>query len=268
MKRLISILIIFSFMLIGITTTTYAFDWKSLNVELISQTENDSQTILTLKDKQERTFKVIYQDETMLAKLATTIIKYKNEFYTWRSIRFKDISFMVFANFLNVVIIPQQLPHNNLNLAMAIPGGIVMVYDPEKDTVHYDFRIMKEDQFVRIDGDYLKEDQLVSKIGTAYDNPSGNLQQPTGPVSFQQENIGSDREKILQSLIYLYNEDWNGRHKSIPIDTIQKVIELRQNNPGMTKKQLWKMVKKEKIQITNRELNLILIVYFNEFDQN
>jgi hypothetical protein len=264
MKRLISIIIIASVMLIGITTTTYAFDWKSLNVEVISQTTNDSQTILTLKDKQERTFKVIYQDEAMLKKLSNPIIKYKDDFYAWRSIHFKDISFMVFANFLDVVIIPQQLLHKNLNLAMAIPGGITMVYDPEKDTIHYDFRIMKEDQFIRIDGDYLKEDELVTKIGAAYDNPATYLN-PTGPVPVPQENIGPDMGKILQSLIYLYNEDWNGRQKTIPIETIQKVIELRQNNPGMTKAQLWKMIKKEKIQITKRELDLILILYFNEF---
>ena len=265
MKRLISMIIIFSFMLIGITTTTYAFDWKSLNLEVISQTKNDSQTILTLRDKQDRTFRVIYQDETMLAKLSSPIIKFKDAFYAWRNIRFKDISFMVFANFLDVVIIPQQLLHNNLNLAMAIPGGITMVYDPEKDTILYDFRIMKEDQFVRIAGDYSKEDELVTKIGAAYDNPSTYLQ-PTSPAPVQQENIGLDKEKLLQSLIYLYNEDWNGRQKTIPIETIRKVVELKQNNPGITKVQFRKLIKKAKIQITKRELDLILIIYFNEFE--
>jgi hypothetical protein len=265
MKRLILMIIIAGLMLIGITTIAAAFDWKSLNVELISQTENDSQTILTLKDKQERTFKVIYQDETMLAKLSNPIIKYKDEFYAWRNIRFKDISFMVFANFLDVVIIPQQFLHNNLNLAMAIPGGITMVYDPEKETIHYDFRIMKEDQFIRIDGDYSKESELITKIGAAYDNPSAYLQ-PTGPAPVQHENIGPDKEKILQSLIYLYNEDWNGRQKTVPIETIRKVIEVRQNNPGITKPQLWKLIKKAKIPVTKREVDLILIFYFNEFD--
>jgi hypothetical protein len=252
-------------MLVSIRTSTYAFDWKTLNVELVSQTENDSQIIVVLKDKQDHIFKVIYQDEAMMAKLTNKIIKCKNEFYAWRNIRFKEITFMAFANFLDVVIIPQEIMHNKNNLATAIPAGITMAYDPEKDIIHYDFRIMKEDQFVRITGNYSREDELFNKIGIAYDNPS-TYQQSSNADPLQQQNVGQSNEKIVQALIYLYNEDWNGRQKTIPIETIQKVVDLKQNNPEMTKTQLWKLIKKEKISITKREMNLLLIFYFNDFE--
>lgn len=265
MKRLTVILGVVFFLLLSSRTSIYAFNWKPLNVEVISQTENDSQITVVLKDNQNRIFKVIYQDESMLDKLNAKVIKYKNEFYTWRNIRFNDITFMVFANFLDVVIIPHELIHNNLNLATAIVAGITMTYDRDKDILRYDFRIMKEERFIRITGDYSQENELTSKIGIAYDNPAAYLQpvnsDPLGPTY-----TGQISEKMVQALIYLNNEDWNGRHKTIPIETIQKVVELKQKNPGVTKAQLWKMVKKEKIQVTKRQMELILILYFNEFE--
>jgi hypothetical protein len=265
MKRLTAILGIVLFILLGSGTSTYALNWKLLNVELVNQTENDSQTIVVLKDKQNNVFKVIYQDETMLDKLSAKIIKYKNEFYTWRNIHFKDLTFMVFAGFLDVVIIPQELMYNNMDLAEAIPAGITMTYDPDKDVMRYDFRIVKDDQFIRISGSYSQENELIDKIGTVYTNPVA-YQQPLYPEPLGPAEAGQVTEKMVQALIYLNNEDWNGRHKTVPIETIRKVVELKQKNPGTTKAQLWKMVRKAKIQITKRQMELILALYFNEFE--
>jgi hypothetical protein len=265
MKRFSAILIAVIFMIMSIHTVTYAFDWKTLNAEMISQSENESQTIVVLKDRQSRTFKVIYPDEAMLAKLSNKILKYKNDFYNWKNIRFNDITFMVFADFLNIIVVPQEVNYNKQNLAVAIPAGITMAYDPEKDALRYDFRIMKDEQFIRIVGNYLREEELVNRIGKAYDNPAGNLQ-PANPDPLQPINMGDTSEKMIQALIYLNYEDWNGRHKTIPIETIRRVVELKQNNPGATKTQLWQMVKKAKIQITKRQMELVLIFCFNQFE--
>jgi hypothetical protein len=265
MKRLTAISIIALFLLLNIRTSTYAFDWKSLNVELVNQTENDSQEIVLLRDKQDQTFKVIYQDEAMLKKISPKIMKYKNEFFTWQSIHIKDITFMVFANFLDVVIIPQEFMHNNQNLATAIPAGITMTYDPDMDVMRYDFRIMKEPQFVRITGYYSQESELTNKIGMAYDDPAGYLQS-NNPVSPKQVNVEQMNEKMVQALIYLNNEDWNGRHIKISIETIQKVVDLKKAHPEVTTAGLWRMVKKEKIKISKRQFELILILYFNQFE--
>ncbi|HBE76263.1 MAG TPA: hypothetical protein DDW65_00540 [Firmicutes bacterium] len=264
MKRFSAILIAVMFMIIGTHSVTHAMDWKSLNIEMVSRTENESQTIVILKDRQARTFKVIYQDEAMLAKLSNKIIKYKNEFYGWKNIRFNDITFMVFANFLNIIIIPQEVNVNGLNLAGAIPAGIAMAYDPEKDWVRYDFRITKDEEFIRIVGNYLHEDELVNRMAKTYDNPAGNLQS-ANPDPLQPANTDELNEKMVQALIYLNNQDWNGRQKTIPVETIRQVIKLRQSNPDATKAQLWKMVKKAKINVSKREYDLILVLCFNEF---
>jgi hypothetical protein len=264
MKRFSAILIAVIFMIMCIHTVTYAFDWKTLNAELISQSENESQTIVALKDRQSRTFKVIYQDEAMLAKLSNKILKYKNDFYNWKNIRFNDITFMVFANFLNIIVVPQEVNYNKQNLAAAIPAGITMAYDPEKDALRYDFRIMKDEQFIRIVGSYLREEELVNRIAMAYDNPAGN-RQPVNPDPLQPASAGDLNEKMVQALIYLNNQDWNGRQKTIPVETIRQVIELRQSNPDATKAQLWQMVKKAKIKVSKREYDLIFVLCFNEF---
>jgi hypothetical protein len=252
-------------MLLGCRTSAFAFEWKTLNAEVVDQSENDTQKIAVLKDKQNHTFKVIYQDEAVLEKLSAPMIKYKNIFYTWKNINCKDLTFMVFANFLDVVIIPGQFMYNGQNIAPAIPAGITMTYNGDVDLLRYDFRIISGDQFIRINGNYVKEDELVNKTGLAYNDPKNYLQ-PAGSMDWEFAAPGEMNEKMVQSLIYLNNEDWNGRHKTIPLETIHKVVELKKANPESTKIQLWRLVKKEKINITKRQFELILILYFNELD--
>lgn len=267
MKRSTVIMGIVLAVIFGAQTATYAFNWKPLNVELISQSEKDSQITVLLKDKQGHTFKVIYQDEKMLEKLCPKIIKYKDEFFNWKTIRSNDITFMVFATFLDVAVIPQEIMHNNLNLASSIPAGITLTYDPDNDIMRYDFRMMKGSQFIHVPGTYFKETELVNKICTAYDNPDAFLQ-PANQEEMESGEVTGQQvtEKMVQALIYLNNEDWNGRHQTISVETIRKVVELRQKNPEVTKTQLWQMVKKEKLKITKRQMELILILYFNEYD--
>ncbi len=265
MKRILAIWLIAWMMLLGCRTAGLASDWKPFNAELVEQSENDTQKIVVLKDKQSRIFKVIYQDETILRKLSGPIMKYKDIFYSWKSIDCKDLTFMVLANLLNVVIIPGQFMHHGQNIAGAFPAGITMTYDADMDQLRYDFRIISGERFIRISGNYMKEEELVKKLGLAYDNPDSFLQ-PAGPTVWEPTGSGEINEKMIQALIYLNHEDWNGRHKTVPVETIQKVVKLRKDNPDSTKNQLWRLIKKQKIQITKRQLELILILYFNEFD--
>ncbi len=264
MKRLI--LTVVSGFLFLTCIQAYAFDWKKYDATLIDKSKDGSKTILTLKDKKEKVFRVVYQDETMLDKVAPKIIKYKNEFYGWREIGFTEISFMVFDNFLEVIVMPQEIKHNNDNLATAVPAGITMVSQPDQDLMHYDFRIIKDNLFLRIDGDYLNEGELIAKLRYAFDYPLVYQRRSESTVTNSGSSDTGIDEKTRQALIYLLNEDWYGRPKSVPPETIQKVVQFKQNNPWMTKSQLWKSLKKEKVKLTKREFELILIIYFNEFE--
>jgi hypothetical protein len=257
MRRSIIVAVILIFM--TAVVKIYAIDWLSLNVTQVDKEENGGRTVITLKDKQNQVFKVIYPDEALLEKMGKTIIKYKDEFYSWKGIHFRDLSFVVSASFLEIMIIPTEIAHKDLNLAKAVPAGITMTYYPENDVLRYDFRIMKDNQLIRLADDYLGEDELLGRIKTAYDNPLAYLRR-TEPEYLQQEI-----EKLQQALVYLNNEDWLNRLNPIPPETIHKVVEFKQNNPKMTKNELWKALNKEKIKITKQELNLILIICFNEF---
>lgn len=264
MKRLI-ITIIAGILLLSCVRSD-AFNWNKLDAALIDKSEDGSKTILTLKDKKDQIFKVVYQDEAMLNKAAPKIIKYKNEFFGWREISFTELSFLVFDDFLEVIVMPRKITYKNNNLAPTVPSGITMVSKDGQDGMHYDFRIIKENYFLRIEGDYLNEGELLTKLGYAYDYPLEYQQQSESSVSNTISQNGATDEKTRQALIYLMNEDWNGRLKSVPPETIKKVVELKQNNPWMTKTQLWKELKREKVRLTKRELELILIIYLNEFE--
>ena len=248
------------------SAVVYAIDWQGLGANVTDKKEDGSRRTLTLKDGQNHVFKVTYQDETMAGKLAGKIIQYKNEFYSWRQIRVKEASFVVSDNFLEIIIIPMELMHNKTNLAGAVPAGITMTYYLEKDILRYDFRIMKDNLLMRIPGDYKNEDEMVAKLTFAYDNPLTYMRRGDPESLLQEiEELQDKLEKLRQAFIYLNNEDWINRYKTIPQETILKIIQLKQKNPKMNSKELWKELKKQKIKITKHELKLVLILYFNEF---
>lgn len=214
MKRLISLLLIpFMILLVGIKT--FAFDWRQMGAELVSQTDEDSKITVTLKDNQGHTFNVVYQDDAMLAKLTKEIVKLERDFYSWRNIHLQDLSFMVFANCLEVVINPREITYHQINIAPAVPAGITMTYEPEKSNLNYDCRIMKDDLFVRVTGAYRDETELLAKLGTAYDDPLAYLQQNGAELVSNLDSNG-ENERTRQAMIYWLNEDWNGRHKALP----------------------------------------------------
>lgn len=264
MKRIILAIIIVFLILTGVHS--HAFDWKKFDGEIINTAQDGQKTVVTLKDRKNKVFKIIYQDEGMLEKVTPKINKYKKEFYDWREITFTDISFMVFDNYLEVIVIPREIPHGQTDLAKAVPAGITMLSPPDQEKMHYDFRIIKDDYFLRIEGDYINEEELITKLRYAYDYPLVYLRRADpGLAKDVIPNTATD-ERTRQALLYLFNEDWNGRPKSVPPGTINKVIELKENNPWMSKQELWKALKKDKVKISKRELELILIIYFNEFE--
>lgn len=246
--------------------TIYAIQGLGPDVNITDKKEDGSRIMLTLKDGQNHLFKITYQDEAVAEKLADQIIKFKNEFYSWQQIRFNDVSFVVSPSFLEIIIIPLEIMHNNANLSGAVPAGITMTYYPEKDVLRYDFRMMKDNLLMRISGDYRNENEMVSKLIYAYDNPLSYLRRGD-PESLLQdiEELNEKLEKIRQAFIYLNNEDWINRYKTISQETILKIIQLKQQNSKLTQKELWKELKKQKVKITRRELELVLIIYFNEF---
>lgn len=266
MVLIIIFFLIVALAFIPLSTTVYAVNWPGLDANITEKNEDGSWVMLTLKDGQNHTFKVTYQDEALAGKLVGKIIQYKNEFYSWRQVRLKEISFVVSANFLEVIIIPLEITHNKVNLAGAIPAGITMTYYQDKDTLRYDFRIMKDNLLMRIPGDYHTEDELVSKLTYAYDNPLAYLRRGDPESLLQEiENLENKLEKLRQAFIYLNNEDWINHYRTVPQETILKIVELKQQNPKLTEKELWKELKKQKVKITKRELELVLILYFNEF---
>lgn len=259
-------LIIVAFLLLFACMPSYALDWKKFDAEVTTISKDGPQTTITLKDRKAKVFKVVYQDEAMLEKVAPKINRFKNEFYGWREIGFTDISFMVFDNYLEVIVIPIEIIHQQNDLAKSVPAGITMMSPPDQEKMYYDFRIIKDNYFLRINGAYLNEEELVNKLRNAYEYPLAYLQQGELTGAKASGVVSGTNDTTRQALLYFLNEDWNGRPKSVPLETIAKVIELKQNNPWMTKAELWKVIKNEKVRITKREMELILIIYFNEFE--
>jgi hypothetical protein len=76
-------------------------------------------------------------------------------------------------NRAEVILIPANFPYKGKNLARFLPSGIQFYYT---DFLEFDFRMVVENLFLRLKGQYFTEEQFAEKLFNASENPYAYIQ--------------------------------------------------------------------------------------------
>lgn len=89
----------------------------------------------------------------------------------------------------------------------------------------------------------------------------------TGINSLKEEDAVLHRsiEKLRRSILILHNTGIFGNIKAVNEDGIQRILELKKENPQLLQEEAAAILRKEGIGMTLHEIFLIFSVYFNEF---
>jgi hypothetical protein len=157
--------------------TGYAYNWESANIKVMETVKTGDQTTLTLRDKDKHLFQVTYPGNNLPDNVAKAIIKYKTEFFAWRNLKMQEIDFVLSLDLLEIVIIPDRIIYNGVNIVSAIPAGLVFQYDPNSpgDGLQYNFKILKDNLIARVIGKYTTETEFDKQLFRVYDNPKAYL---------------------------------------------------------------------------------------------
>lgn len=246
-----------------------AFDWdgiivdkekiiKEMNIEVIGSEKN-----INLVDNYSNQF-VIIEKSDIDTETAEKVIKLKDDFFNWKSMKIDKIKFLVSKSKIDIVILPLSFTCNSNNIIPHIPAGLFFIYT---DALKYNFRMIKDNIFIRMEGYFINEQVFNDKIEMALKDPSIYVKShDPAYIVFKLDSLENDLAKLNKENSMLRKAVINLLNKtSVSDDTVKKVIKLKTNNPSLNAEQITIKINGQGIKISEKTVNLILAVYFNEF---
>lgn len=84
-----------------------------------------------------------------------------------------DLRVVFSRNRADIVVIPRRYRFDGLDLASLMPSGMQFIFT---DFLEFDFRMLVDGLFVRMQGQYLNEQQFVERLARAARNPAAYIQ--------------------------------------------------------------------------------------------
>lgn len=264
-------------LIIFISTNLLAVDWPARNITVVEKKEIEERTELVLKDAEGHQFMVQY-DGTLDEGSAAAIVKLLKIFYAWKNITIDTMRFNVSKQSMSISIFPSKYEYKGKDFLPYLPAGMLFIYT---DTLSYNFRLTKDNLFIRIKGEYTYEKLIGDKMTEALKNPHAyirkrdpeyflaklsQLEEDLERTRARQHTFRNEYNKLRYALMYLHNTGVLWGKNPINKKAIERVVEIKKNNPKIKKDDIVKQLDKEKIEISGKELDIILAVYFNEFD--
>lgn len=250
--------------LVAFTVNIYAYDWTNDNVSIVNQAKDEDKTELKLKDETGNEFSVTYYEEIQ-AETAKNILKLKKNFYEWENMKVDSISFVASEGGLQISVIPKKYEYQGVDYNRYMPSGMLFTYTY---ALQYNFRITIESLFIRIKGDFSTEYDLSKKLADAVKNPQEFVKKRDPEYLLQRiETLDDTINKMRTALLTLHNSGFFSGPKQIEPGTINRVVDIKKQNPAITVEKILETLEKEKVKTNNQEVKLILNVYFNIFEK-
>ena len=226
------------------------------------------------------------------------ISRFYNELVQIEGLTVSQASIIFSKEGFEAVIVPESFVKDDIDFASYLPAGLTFVY---RTYTVYDFRMLKDNYFVRIRGEYFSPEDLLEKMKSAYDDPvkyivSHNPEYVVtklGELELEnsnQESCLDKMEKEYQKLSEAHNDlmkqhmelmaDYSklkfafiaavkkgiyGSKKPVPQEHIDKVLAIKKANPSYTYNEIYAEMKSQGIKISKGKVALILNTYLGDF---
>ncbi|MCL1864964.1 MAG: hypothetical protein FWF73_04055 [Spirochaetes bacterium] len=255
-----------------LTSSASAYNWNSAGFQEISSGVEGDENYLILKDGNSVTIKIRYYDDVPRG-WEDNVVELNRKFTRWEYMKPSAIDYLVTNNSCEVLINPSSFTYNNNNFLQYIPGGMTFIlYDYG---ITYNFRITKDNLFVRLNDKFIDEESLCKRIKEAVDDPILYLKKREPEYLLQKLNeVENDiailkmyHDRLINSVLYLHNTGFFGfGNTPVKSSVIKKVVELKAKDSTLKFDKIKEQLEKEKIDFSNKELKLILYIFYNEFD--
>lgn len=267
MKRTIIYSVIFVAIFIS---NAIAYDWSSVGWSVKETGIVEDENFMILQDSYNHEIKIRYRGE-LDDKLAVQIVKTYPRFQDWNYMKVSVIEFFVNGSTLEILIIPSEFNYKGTDFLPHIPGGMTFISDYE---LRYNFRVTKDQFFLRLADKFIDEESLCLRMKEAIDDPVSYLKKRE-PEYFLakltelengQKELINQQEKLINAVLYFQNTGFLGfGNNQVKAAVVKRVIELKTTDPSLDKKKIKVILEKEKVEVPEKEIELILNIFYNEF---
>lgn len=241
--------------------------WEGTGISVSGQDKD----IVLLKDNEGHNFELVSKG-TVSNEAAGKIKKMKDIFYKFEKISFTSLRFLVRDNgIVEAYLILSKLVADNADIHSFVPSGMVFYLN---SSLSYDFRMVRNNVFFKIKGQFIGEKELLKKMSNAIENPVAYLEENSleslkAKIELQQMEFEKMKQEFIflrNGVLMLHNTGFLSGPKQIQTKKIERVIQLKNQNPGWKKEAISNKMESEKIDISEDEIGLILAIFFNEFE--
>jgi hypothetical protein len=242
----------------------FAYDWQAKQITHETSLDKEDKTI-ALKDSAGNLF-FVENGTDVTEEEASAILTLKETFFSWQSIKIKEIRFVSESGAVNVLIMPESVLWNSVDITSNLTAG--MAFSLENQSLVYNFRIKKDNYFLRINGAYISEKVLCDKMLEAVQTPQTFVQRRDPDYLLSHiDRMDAEMDMIRKAVIAMNNKGIFSNDGPVDDAVIKKVVQMKRADSKATKKQIKDILTKEKINVTDKALELIFNVYFYEFEK-
>ncbi len=193
------------------------FDLEELGITLLEQREEAGKLHLELVDSDGNKFTVVSTPD-IAGESVAKIGEIKDGFFAWEDVVLDSVMFVAEkGKELEIIIKPGSYVYNGQDLNQYMPSGMVFYYG---ENLYFDFRMMKENLFLRFTGRWINADEFGKKIVSALENPLAYNQ--TRSFEFYLAKFGQ-HDKAIDDLMFVV--DRHKRQYATDYADAQKAIE-------------------------------------------
>lgn len=249
-------------------TSLWAIDWQGYNLEVVQQTNKNGIPLVVLKDTRGFVFSV-ENTPLLLEEQVGVLLRIKDMIAQWSRIVPESVSFIPTENGLEILVLPKVVIYRGENMVSYIPAGMRFSW---RMGLVYDFRMIVGTNLVRMRAAYENEEELLSRMHRAVKYPALYMRSDDMDILLQKVEEVEERQLVLEAentalkklwLAYL-NRNFFGQLRPIADEKIDRVVATKKNNPHWGRKDIYQKLTSEGLRISQKEVDLILLVYFGE----
>lgn len=245
-----------------------ATEWASAGFTAGDSRLEGERTIDVLKDASGFSFEAGHKGDLTSAEL-DKLRELHKIFFSFPGLKVKRLVVNVDAGKVEALVQPESIEYKGRDLKANVPSGMAFTHS---GTVSYDFRMTQSNIFMKVRGPFDTSEALLKKMSEAVDSPLQFIRRNDPEYFIDRLNAIDDsfvsaKREIdtfrLGSLAYL-NAGIFGIPQPIAAKSVSRCVEIRTQNPTWTKKQIADQLAKDNVKLNDREISIILAVFFNQ----
>jgi hypothetical protein len=279
-------------------TAAWAQDFEARGFRVVSSASEGQYTVYRISDGRGYDVSVALTPPTT-DKQRAVLDGATETLFSLKNMRIASVRFSITGNRADIVVVPSVFRYKDRDLAVYLPSGFQMAYT---DFLEYDFRMVVDNLFIRVNGQYFSEEQFSERLYSISQNPGAYVQSQDpeyvlkkfreldrivedlkgGTDRLRNENksaldalaksheefkaaLTKDFELLRYALQVLNNKGWFGSINLPPKEGVARLLALKKASPGLSMKEAEDKLKAEGVTMSSNEVFLVFGVYFNEF---